>query len=580
MLRCLHVSLRPNTLHTMRISIAKHIDTHNNLFSQMSTGDHDHLLNLKKLRFLVVDEADRMISQGSFPQLKGIFEKMQQANPSLEYMEKHAEDVNDSDSEDEDRMLSLPGIPGEAKVTMLDDNLLKMIERQRTGQDDDSLNSGNDADAPEPIEIDDEEYEKEQARFQEEIERIDQIDDDEVEEEEQAVKRQTFIFSATLTLPSSSDQSIASKPKGKKGKGKQKKGKLSVDGAIAEILETIGAQGQTKIVDLSTSSNKLQNTRISKTKQDPTQKPTVELPPGLSLYEILCTQRHKDSHLYSFLTTTKQGSSGPCLVFCNSIGAVKRVGETLKILGLPVRMLHAQMQQKARLSSLESLSKLNLRAVVVATDVAARGLDIPSVASIVHYDVAGATDTFVHRAGRTARGVGEKAIGWSVSLVSAPEERSHKSICRAILGDVKSTFDVAPMDSRLLANASERVNLASKIVACEDAESKTNKSNQWFRKASEEAGLDLDEDLLDDGKLGGSKKERQQFLEAKRARQELKALLAKPMRKQAFGKFLSNAGLRDAIQAENEVKPYVVTEGRQNRKKKRKVDSKVSPVKF
>jgi len=455
-----------------------------------------------------------------------------------------------------------------------------MIERQRTGQDDDSLNSGNDADAPEPIEIDDEEYEKEQARFQEEIERIDQIDDDEVEEEEQAVKRQTFIFSATLTLPSSSDQSIASKPKGKKGKGKQKKGKLSVDGAIAEILETIGAQGQTKIVDLSTSSNKLQNTRISKTKQDPTQKPTVELPPGLSLYEILCTQRHKDSHLYSFLTTTKQGSSGPCLVFCNSIGAVKRVGETLKILGLPVRMLHAQMQQKARLSSLESLSKLNLRAVVVATDVAARGLDIPSVASIVHYDVARATDTFVHRAGRTARGVGEKAIGWSVSLVSAPEERSHKSICRAILGDVKSTFDVAPMDSRLLANASERVNLASKIVACEDAESKTNKSNQWFRKASEEAGLDLDEDLLDDGQLGGSKKERQQFLEAKRARQELKALLAKPMRKQAFGKFLSNAGLRDAIQAENEVKPYVVTEGRQNRKKKRKVDSKVSPVKF
>jgi ATP-dependent RNA helicase DDX24/MAK5 len=243
-------------------------------------------------------------------------------------------------------------------------------------------------------------------------------------------------------------------------------------------------------------------------------------------------------------------------------------------------MLHAQMQQKARLSSLESLSKLNLRAVVVATDVAARGLDIPSVASIVHYDVARATDTFVHRAGRTARGVGEKAIGWSVSLVSAPEERSHKSICRAILGDVKSTFDVAPMDSRLLANASERVNLASKIVACEDAESKTNKSNQWFRKASEEAGLDLDEDLLDDGQLGGSKKERQQFLEAKRARQELKALLAKPMRKQAFGKFLSNAGLRDAIQAENEVKPYVVTEGRQNRKKKRKVDSKVSPVKF
>ena len=69
------------------------------------------------------------------------------------------------------------------------------------------------------------------------------------------------------------------------------------------------------------------------------------LPPGLTLGEIRCAQRHKDSHLYAYLVTTRQGSSGPCLVFCNSIAAVRRVGETLKTLGLPVKMLHAQMQQ-------------------------------------------------------------------------------------------------------------------------------------------------------------------------------------------------------------------------------------------
>jgi superfamily II DNA/RNA helicase len=44
--------------------------------------------------------------------------------------------------------------------------------------------------------------------------------------------------------------------------------------------------------------------------------------------------------------------------------------------------------------------------VVVCTDVAARGLDIPSVSTVIHYDVARAVDTFVHRAGRTAvRGI-------------------------------------------------------------------------------------------------------------------------------------------------------------------------------
>ena len=40
--------------------------------------------------------------------------------------------------------------------------------------------------------------------------------------------------------------------------------------------------------------------------------------------------------------------------------------------------------------------------IVVCTDVAARGLDIPSVSTVVHYDVARAVDTFVHRSGRTA----------------------------------------------------------------------------------------------------------------------------------------------------------------------------------
>ena len=58
-------------------------------------------------------------------------------------------------------------------------------------------------------------------------------------------------------------------------------------------------------------------------------------------------------------------------------------------------------RQRARFRSIESLQSGD-RTVVVATDVAARGLDIPSVATVVHYDVARKVDAFVHRAGRTA----------------------------------------------------------------------------------------------------------------------------------------------------------------------------------
>mmetsp|Transcript_3169 Transcript_3169/g.5893 ORF Transcript_3169/g.5893 Transcript_3169/m.5893 type:complete len:239 (-) Transcript_3169:2513-3229(-) len=235
-------------------------------------------------------------------------------------------------------------------------------------------------------------------------------------------------------------------------------------------------------------------------------------------------------------------------------------------------MLHSQMQQKARLSSLESLTGSNCRSVVIATDVAARGLDIPAVSTVVHYDVARAVDTFVHRAGRTARGVGEKAVGWSVSLVSASEEKTHQTICRAVRGEGTTYFTTATIDGRLLANAQERVNLASKIVACEHVDSRTKKNNQWFVDTAKDAEIELDSELLEDGQLEGSNKERQQYLDAKRARHELNLLLSKPMRKQMFGKFLSNAGLSESVLSENDIKPYAAPNtdhGRRKSKKKR-----------
>jgi Lhr-like helicase len=62
----------------------------------------------------------------------------------------------------------------------------------------------------------------------------------------------------------------------------------------------------------------------------------------------------------------------------------------------------ASFNQRARFKAVESLQNPKSRAIVIATDVASRGLDIPTVATVVHYDVARAVDTFVHRAGRTA----------------------------------------------------------------------------------------------------------------------------------------------------------------------------------
>ncbi|KAL7521101.1 hypothetical protein ACHAWX_005793 [Stephanocyclus meneghinianus] len=544
----------------------------------MSSQEYSHLNDLAQLRFLVIDEADRMIKQGCFPQLRQIFDAIHRANPPPSNDDHARDDESEDDDDDgeDERLRSLKGVKGEAKVVMLNDDILAAIERQKIGTEA----------PPEPMEMDDREYSEREEQLLSNGEDVDEDDEHDEDETAERVHRQTFVYSATLTLPPSAHHSIKKGTNtGKSRKGKGKKGQpTTVDGAIAEILEIAGARGELKIVDLSNvvPEGKNQLAKKSKTgadseegnkssKKDTNASPmTARLPPGLTLGEIRCAQRHKDGHLYAYLVTTRQGSSGPCLVFCNSIAAVRRVGETLKTLGLPVKMLHAQMAQKSRLGALESLRTPKSRSIVVASDVAARGLDIPSVSTVVHYDVARTIDTFIHRSGRTARGVGDKAVGVSISLVAPAEEKEHRKICEAVKGAGERSLETVHIDGRLLSEAQARVSLATKIVTCNDVESQASKKNKWLQDTAHQAGLEVDEDMFENGLLDGDQRDRQRFIESKRAKAELLQLLQTPMRTQHFGKFLSGRGLQDAIKTEAIVQPFVVKAAPSKRKSKRR----------
>lgn len=476
------------------------IGTPGRLWEMMSTREHKHLENLSELRFLVIDEADRMIQQGSFPQLKRILNAVHVANP-LDDEEEEDEEESVASADDPDRLLSLPGVPGEARVQMLGDLL-------------DQSDSGTESD---------------EAESQDELfDRKGQEEDNKTNRLSPQINRQTFIFSATLTL-------VPSETYVKK---KKKKKELKADtpsGAIGEILEVAHVHGKTKVVDL-TSSEKLvaEGNAFSVSKVGNAKATKSRLPPGLKLHIIECTQKHKDSHLYTYITTTTQGASGTCLIFCNSIATVKRLGATLQMLSLPVKMLHANMPQKSRLKALDTLRSGHSRAIVVSTDVAARGLDIPNIATIVHYDVARVVGTFIHRAGRTARGMGESAVGCSLSLVASAEDKQQRAITEE-LG--KKLFECVKIDGRLLSEAQERVNLASKIVSCEMIETRAKKNNKWFEEAALEAGLEVDDDMLDNGLAGGDHRDQQKLREAKTARGQLRVLLSRPMIAQRFGKF-------------------------------------------
>jgi hypothetical protein len=133
------------------------------------------------------------------------------------------------------------------------------------------------------------------------------------------------------------------------------------------------------------------------------------------------------------------------------------------------------------------------------------------------------------------RGMGEGAVGCSLSLISPGEDKGHAKIVEALA----ASFQSVELDGRLFNSAQERVNLACKVVETDDIERRSQRSNQWFKEKAEEAGLELDDDLLEEGLGSGDKRDRSKLRESQKARSRLQQLLSEPMQTQRYGKFLS-----------------------------------------
>ena len=90
------------------------------------------------------------------------------------------------------------------------------------------------------------------------------------------------------------------------------------------------------------------------------------------------------------------------LVFCNRKSEVDIVAKSLKVHGLDAAPIHGDLDQSMRMKTLEAFRKGELK-ILVASDVAARGLDIPAVSHVFNYDVPHHSEDYVHRIGRTGR---------------------------------------------------------------------------------------------------------------------------------------------------------------------------------
>ena len=138
------------------------------------------------------------------------------------------------------------------------------------------------------------------------------------------------------------------------------------------------------------------------------------------VYYDIYEQNNKFSLLVHLLKTNTEGLS---IVFCGTRHESDAVARNLKNQGIRVSAIHGGMRQQKRSSSLDALKNKETK-VLVATDVAARGLDIKNVTHIYNYDVPKTSVEYVHRIGRTARA---GAKGSAITLLT---KRDHENFRR------------------------------------------------------------------------------------------------------------------------------------------------------
>ena len=128
------------------------------------------------------------------------------------------------------------------------------------------------------------------------------------------------------------------------------------------------------------------------------------------------------------------------LVFCRTKRGANRVGEDLERGGIRAGVIHGNKSQSARNRALDDFKKGRVR-VLVATDIAARGLDIVQLPLVVNFDLPLVAEDYVHRAGRTGR-AGHQ--GRTVSLVAGDDAHLLRDIQRLVAAPMESVGTPAP----------------------------------------------------------------------------------------------------------------------------------------
>ncbi len=136
--------------------------------------------------------------------------------------------------------------------------------------------------------------------------------------------------------------------------------------------------------------------------------------------------RISESQKFGALTEQLDKREGSVIIFVKTKFGTERLADKLNEAGHEADAIHGDLKQRVREKVIQAFRKKEHR-ILVATDVASRGLDIPHIECVVNYDLPQCPEDYIHRIGRTGRAGAE---GVAISLVTSQDGGKWKDICR------------------------------------------------------------------------------------------------------------------------------------------------------
>ncbi|EZA53170.1 hypothetical protein DMN91_004665 [Ooceraea biroi] len=198
-------------------------------------------------------------------------------------------------------------------------------------------------------------------------------------------------------------------------------------------------------------------------------------------YYVFVAAKEKDVYLVHILNELAGNS---CMVFCGTCNNTTRTTLLLRNLGFTAVPLHGQMTQNKRIAALTKFKAKN-RSILISTDVASRGLDIPHVDIVINFDIPTHSKDYIHRVGRTARA---GRSGRSITFVTQYDVELYQRIEELI----SKKLPLYPTEKDEVKILQERVSEAQRTARMEMKTIEESKKKSGKRKHG--AGDDDDDD--------------------------------------------------------------------------------------